>query len=77
METKSQNMEPRTSEESPSSHSGSMVDIERQKLFLLERMIKEQEKTNSRLALIVQNQKTESSSHERMIDLLYRIAFNK
>lgn len=76
MENTSQNME-RTNEESSTSQTDMMVDIERQKLSLLERMVKEQEKTNNRLSLIFENQKVELRNHDQMIDLLYRIAFNK
>lgn len=54
-----------------------MADIERKKLYCLERILKEQEKTNIRLHSIVENQKQEFCNHDRMIDLLYRIAFNK
>lgn len=55
----------------------SLVEIERKKLYYLERIVKEQEKTNIRLHSIVENQKQEFRNHDRMIDLLYRIAFNK
>lgn len=54
-----------------------MAKIERQKLYYLERIVKEQEKTNTRLHLIIENQKQEFRNQDRMIDLLYRIAFNK
>lgn len=54
-----------------------MAKIERQKLYYLERIVKEQEKTNTRLHSIIENQKQEFRNHDRMIDLLYRIAFNK
>lgn len=55
----------------------SFAELERRKLFYLERIVKEQEKTNIRLHAIIENQKQESRNHERMIDYLYRIAFNK
>lgn len=54
-----------------------LTEIERQKLYYLERIVKEQEKTNLRLHSIIENQKQEFRNHDRMIDLLYRIAFNK
>lgn len=79
------NMDPQTSSHQPlqqcseesSCGNDMMAEIERQKLFLLERIIKEQEKTNTRLHSIIENQKQEFRNHDRMIDLLYRIAFNK
>lgn len=60
-----------------SSFGSDMAEMERQKLYYLERMVKEQEKTNSRLHSIIENQKQQFRNHDRMIDLLYRIAFNK
>lgn len=78
------NMDPQTSQQSmqqsseESSCGGDMLaEIERQKLYYLERIVKEQEKTNTRLHSIIENQKQEFRNHDRMIDLLYRIAFNK
>lgn len=77
-------MDPQTSQQTlqqgsqESSCSGDMMtEIERQKLYYLERIVKEQEKTNTRLHSIIENQKQEFRNHDRMIDLLYRIAFNK
>lgn len=66
-------------------------DIERQKLNYLEQIVKQSErtnqiqlqmlnsmeKTNNRLHLIVENQRLERQNHDRMIELLYRIAYNK
>lgn len=61
-----------------SSSGGDMhSEMERRKLYYLERIVKEQEKTNTRLHSIIENQKQEFRNHDRMIDLLYRIAFNK
>lgn len=54
-----------------------LAEMERQKLYYLERIVKEQEKTNTRLHSIIENQKQEFRNHDRMIELLYRIAFNK
>lgn len=78
------NMDPQTSSQQSyqqcseeSSCGNDMADIERQKLYFLERIVKEQEKTNTRLHSIIENQKQEFRNHDRMIDLLYRIAFNK
>lgn len=60
------------------SYSGDMMaEIERRKLYCLERILKEQEKTNTRLHSILENQKQEFHNHDRMIELLYRIAYNK
>lgn len=77
-------MDPQTSSQQPlqqcseeSCGNDMLTDIERQKLYFLERIIKEQEKTNSRLHSIIENQKQEFRNHDRMIELLYRIAFNK
>lgn len=58
-------------------HGDPIAEIERKKLYYLERMIKEQEKANIRLLSIIENQNQEFRNHDRMIDLLYRIAFNK
>lgn len=80
------NMDPQTSSRQrplqiqgseESSCGNDMTEIERQKLYYLERIVKEQEKTNMRLHSIIENQKQEFRNHDRMIDLLYRIAFNK
>lgn len=72
------NMDPQTSsQQSLQQCSEDSADIERRKLFLLERIVKEQEKTNTRLHSIIENQKQEFRNQDRMIDLLYRIAFNK
>lgn len=78
------NKDPQTSQQSQqqgreeSSSGGDMTtEIERQKLYYLERIVKEQEKTNTRLHSIIENQKQEFRNHDRMIELLYRIAFNK
>lgn len=65
------------SDESCSGTDDPMVAIEREKLYYLERILREQEKTNMRLHSICENQKQEVRNHDRMIDLLYRIAFNK
>lgn len=54
-----------------------LADIERKKLYYLERILKEQEKANTRLHSIIENQKQEFHNHSRMIELLYRIAYNK
>lgn len=78
-------MDPQTSSQVPmqqpseeSTYGGDVLaEIERQKLYFLEKMVKEQEKTNNRLNSIIENQKQEFRNHDRMIDLLYRIAFNK
>lgn len=53
------------------------TEIERQKLYYLEKIAKEQEKTNNRLHSIIENQKQEFRNQDRMIELLYRIAYNK
>lgn len=88
METKSQPMQEEQSNEN--SECGNN-EIERQKLNLLEKIAKQQEKThvihvqmlsslekaNNRLHLIVENQRLERHNHDRMIELLYRIAYNK
>lgn len=64
---------------------------DRQSLNYLEQMAKQQEKTNefhlqilsslektnNRLHSIVENQRLERRNHDRMIELLYRIAYNK
>lgn len=78
------NKDPQTSQQpqqqgrEESSSGGDMTtEIERQKLYYLERIVKEQEKTNTRLHSIIENQKQEFRNHDRMIELLYRIAFNK
>lgn len=73
------NMDPQTSSQQAEKAEGRdrFADIERQKLYYLERIVKEQEKTNTRLHSIIENQKQEFRNHDRMIDLLYRIAFNK
>lgn len=65
------------SEESCSGAGNPMAEIERKKLYYLDRIVKEQEKTNMRLHSLIENQKQEFRNHDRMIDLLYRIAFNK
>ena len=76
-------MDPQTSSQqsyqqgSEESSCDGMAEIERRKLYFLERIVKEQEKTNTRLHSIIENQKQEFRNHDRMIDLLYRIAFNK
>lgn len=76
-------MDPQTSSQqsyqqgSEESSCDDMAEIERRKLYFLERIVKEQEKTNTRLHSIIENQKQEFRNHDRMIDLLYRIAFNK
>lgn len=75
-QTSSQHTMQQCSEES-SCGTDMMAEIERQKLYYLERIVKEQEKTNTRLHSIIENQKQEFRNHDRMIDLLYRIAFNK
>lgn len=67
----------KSSEEFSSSSDVMLAEIERKKLYCLERIIKEQEKTNIRLHSILENQKQEFLNHDRMIDLLYRIAYNK
>lgn len=54
-----------------------MAEIERKKLYYLERILKEQEKTNIRLHTILESQKQNFHNHDRMIELLYRIAYNK
>lgn len=66
-----------TSAEEPTSGTETMAEIEKQKLFYLEKIVKEQEKTNNRLHSIIENQKQEFRNHDRMIELLYRIAYNK
>lgn len=65
------------SDEACSGTGDPMAEIERKKLFYLERILKEQEKTNLRLHSIFENQKHECRNQDRMIELLYRIAFNK
>lgn len=54
-----------------------VAEIEKQKLYYLEKIAKEQEKTNNRLHAIIENQKQEFRNQDRMIELLYRIAYNK
>lgn len=54
-----------------------LTEIEKQKLYYLEKIAKEQEKTNNRLHSIIENQKQECRNQDRMIELLYRIAYNK
>lgn len=78
------NMDPQTSShlslQKSNDESGSsdmLAEIERKKLYYMERMLKEQEKTNTRLHSILENQKQEFHNHDRMIELLYRIAYNK
>lgn len=63
-----------SSQRSSSRASDELADIERKKLYYLERILKEQEKTNLRLHSILENQKQDS---HRMIDLLYHIAYSK
>lgn len=63
--------------DSSSSSSELLAEIEKQKLYYLEKIAKEQEKTNNRLHSIIENQKQECRNHDRMIELLYRIAYNK
>lgn len=58
-------------------HDAAMAEMEKRKLYYLEKIAKEQEKTNNRLHSIIENQKQESRNHDRMIELLYRIAYNK
>lgn len=71
-------MDPQTSSHQSSqkaSKSGDeLADIERKKLYYMERILKEQEKTNIRLHSILENQKQD---FHRMIDLLYHIAYSK
>lgn len=71
-------MDPQTSghqsSERTSKASDELTEIERKKLYYLERILKEQEKTNTRLHLILENQKQD---FHRMIDLLYHIAYSK
>lgn len=71
-------MDPQTSghqsSQRPSRSSDELVEIERKKLYYMERIIKEQEKTNLRLHSILENQKQD---FHRMIDLLYHIAYSK
>lgn len=66
-----------TSEDASSGSTDLMAEIERKKLYYLEKIAKEQEKTNNRLHSIIENQKQEFRNHDRMIELLYRIAYNK
>lgn len=54
-----------------------LAEIEKQKIYYLEKIAKEQEKTNNRLHSIIENQKQEFRNQDRMIELLYRIAYNK
>lgn len=92
METKAQPTQPmqeQPSDENP--ESGGSNELERQKLNCLEKIVKQQEKTheihvqmlgslekaNNRLHLLVENQRLERQNHDRMIELLYRIAYNK
>lgn len=78
-------MDPQTSshlslQKSSDEHSCSsdlIAEFERKKLYCLERILKEQEKANTRLHSIIENQKQEFHNHDRMIELLYRIAYNK
>lgn len=71
-------MDPQTSSHQSSQRSSrtsdELTEIERKKLYYLERMVKEQEKTNLRLHSILENQKQDFS---RMVDLLYHIAYSK
>lgn len=85
----SQQMQPQQSKEE--SQLGNLCNFERQKLNYLEKIAQQQEKTNefhlhllntlektnNRLHLIVENQRLERRNHDRMIELLYRIAYNK
>lgn len=50
---------PHTSKSSDESSSDMLAEMERRKLYFMERMLKEQEKTNSRLHSILENQKQE------------------
>lgn len=84
----SQPMQPQQSKEE--SECGTN-EFERQKLNYLEKIAQQQEKTNefhlhllsslektnNKLHLIVENQRLERRNHDRMIELLYRIAYNK
>lgn len=54
-----------------------LTEIERQKLYFLDKIAREQEKINNRLHSIIENQKQECRNQDRMIELLYRIAYNK
>lgn len=56
-----------SSAEEPPSGNESMAEIEKQKLYYLERIAKEQEKTNNRLHSIIENQKQEQRNADRMI----------
>lgn len=93
MDTNSQQQQASTQEQQTSetaSESGS-VDMQRLKLNYLEQIAKHQEKmheihlqmlssmekANNRLHIIVENQRLERHNHDRMIELLYRIAYNK
>lgn len=77
MERSSHQSKEQASEESLHRCSNAEIDIELQKLDYLERIFKEQEKTNRRLQSMIENQKLEFRNHDRMIDLLHHIAFNK
>lgn len=86
METKPQPMQQQSNEDSECRSSD-----DRQSQIYLEQMAKQQEKTNefhlqilsslektnNRLHSIVENQRLERQNHDRMIELLYRIAYNK
>ncbi len=88
MDSKSQPMQEQQSSEN--SECGS-DEIECRKLNYLERIAKQQEKThelqlqmlnsmektNNRLHMIVENQRLERENNDRMVELLYRIAYNK
>lgn len=85
MDTKPQPMQQQSNEDSQCRSN------ERQSLTFLEQMARQQEKTNefhlqilsslektnNRLHSIVENQRLERRNHDRMIELLYRIAYNK
>lgn len=62
--------------EDDSSSEGNELNVK--KLYsYLERIAKEQEKTNKRLQSIIENQRQERLNNDRITELLYKIAFCK
>lgn len=61
-----------SSAEEPPSGIESMAELEKQKLYYLEKIAKEQEKTNNRLHSIIENQKQEQRNADRMIGTIWQ-----
>lgn len=73
----SQQLSQQQSPEEPLSAADAVIEMKKQKLYCLQKIAKELEKTNNRLHVIIENQKQESRNHDRMIELLYHISYSK